>query len=75
MASEYPQASSPAASVSSTGEMSPTENEGASIQVCNPARLNIAHPYARLYAKKEGGKRRKIWNHTLEKSLFNPFEL
>lgn len=38
-------------------------------------RLNIAHPYARLYAKKEGAKRRKIWNHALEKSLFTPHEL
>jgi hypothetical protein len=38
-------------------------------------RVNIAHPYARLYARKEGAKRRKIWNHALEKSLFNPHEL
>jgi hypothetical protein len=38
-------------------------------------RVNIAHPYARLYAKKEGTKRRKIWNHALEKSLFSPHEL
>lgn len=35
----------------------------------------IAHPYARLYAKKEEGKRRKIWNHALEKNLFNAYEL
>jgi hypothetical protein len=40
-----------------------------------PSRLNIAHPYARLYAKKDGAKRRKIWNHALEKSLFTPNEL
>jgi hypothetical protein len=39
------------------------------------SRVTIAHPYARLYAKKEGAKRRKIWNHTLEKSLFSPHEL
>ncbi|KAF9456196.1 hypothetical protein BDZ94DRAFT_1229975 [Collybia nuda] len=37
-------------------------------------RVDIAHPYARLYAKKEE-KRRKIWNHALEKSLFSPYEL
>lgn len=37
-------------------------------------RVDIAHPYARLYAKKEE-KRRKIWNHALEKSLFTPYEL
>ncbi|RDB28767.1 Zinc/cadmium resistance protein [Hypsizygus marmoreus] len=40
-----------------------------------PPRLDIAHPYARLYAKKEQVKRRKIWNHALEKSLFSPYEL
>ncbi|KAJ3976990.1 hypothetical protein EV361DRAFT_1030015 [Lentinula raphanica] len=39
------------------------------------SRSSVGHPYARLYAKKEEGKRRKIWNHALEKSLFNPFEL
>lgn len=38
-------------------------------------RVNIAHPYARLFAKKEEVKRRKIWNHALEKALFNPYEL
>ena len=37
----------------------------------------IAHPYARLYAKKNatGAKRRKIWNHALEKSVFNAHEM
>ncbi|KAG6878382.1 hypothetical protein C0993_007564 [Termitomyces sp. T159_Od127] len=39
------------------------------------SRLTIAHPYARLYAKKEEVKRRKIWNHALEKSLFTPYEI
>lgn len=38
-------------------------------------RFTIAHPYARLYAKKDGSKRRKIWNHVLEKQLFSPQEL
>ncbi|KAG6850496.1 hypothetical protein H0H93_012497 [Arthromyces matolae] len=38
-------------------------------------RLPVAHPYARLYAKKDEVKRRKIWNHALEKSLFTPFEI
>ena len=37
--------------------------------------IQISHPYARLFAKKDEVKRRKIWNHALEKSLFNPFEL
>ncbi|KAF9044779.1 hypothetical protein BDZ89DRAFT_1155579 [Hymenopellis radicata] len=36
---------------------------------------HIAHPYARLYARQDSGKRRKIWNHVLEKSVFNAFEL
>ncbi|KII93227.1 hypothetical protein PLICRDRAFT_49298 [Plicaturopsis crispa FD-325 SS-3] len=39
------------------------------------ARSTIAHPYARLANKKDAGKRRKIWNHALEKSLFTPHEL
>ncbi|KAF8507098.1 hypothetical protein F5888DRAFT_1589965, partial [Russula emetica] len=36
-----------------------------------------AHPYARLYAKKNatGAKRRKIWNHALEKSVFSAHEI
>jgi len=37
--------------------------------------VQISHPYARLFAKKDEVKRRKIWNHALEKSLFSPFEL
>lgn len=42
----------------------------------NAHRVTINHPYSRLYAKKETtGKRRRIWNHALEKSLFNPYEL
>lgn len=39
------------------------------------SRLKIAHPYARLFAKTGEVKRRKIWNHALEKSLFSPYEL
>ena len=38
-------------------------------------RIKIAHPYARLFAKTGEVKRRKIWNHALEKSLFSPYEL
>ncbi|KAF9015232.1 hypothetical protein BDQ17DRAFT_1340706 [Cyathus striatus] len=38
-------------------------------------KINIIHPYARLFAKKDDVKRRKIWNHALEKSLFSPYEL
>lgn len=38
-------------------------------------RTTIAHPYARLFAKKDEVKRRKIWNHALEKSIFDPREL
>lgn len=39
------------------------------------ARISIPHPYARLHAKKDSSKRRKIWNHVLEKQLFSPQEL
>lgn len=36
----------------------------------------LAHPYARIFAKKGTPKRhRKIWNHALEKSLFSAHEL
>ncbi|KAH9982476.1 hypothetical protein BGW80DRAFT_1263483 [Lactifluus volemus] len=43
----------------------------------SPSEIVIAHPYARLYAKKNatGTKRRKIWNHALEKSVFNAHEI
>ncbi|KAJ3787990.1 hypothetical protein GGU10DRAFT_287236 [Lentinula aff. detonsa] len=50
-------------------------SSGSSSVSTSSSRSGITHPYARLYAKKEEGKRRKIWNHALEKSLFNPFEL
>lgn len=40
-------------------------------------RMQIAHPYARLSAKKDSGevKGRNIWNHALEKSIFSPIQL
>lgn len=38
-------------------------------------RTQIAHPYARLFAKKDEVKHRKTWNHALEKSIFDPTEL
>lgn len=38
-------------------------------------RTQIAHPYARLFAKKDEVKRRKIWNHALEKSIFDANQL
>ncbi|KAF8168031.1 hypothetical protein B0H34DRAFT_792687 [Crassisporium funariophilum] len=43
--------------------------------VAHPRQIQIAHPYARLFAKKDEVKRRKIWNHALEKSLFDAYEL
>ncbi|KAF7784375.1 hypothetical protein Agabi119p4_540 [Agaricus bisporus var. burnettii] len=39
------------------------------------SKLRISHPYARLYAKKDETKRRRIWNHALEKLIFSPYEL
>ena len=42
------------------------------------SRPPLAHPYARIYAKKAEApaiKRRKMWNHALEKSLFTPEEI
>ncbi|TEB34947.1 hypothetical protein FA13DRAFT_1772193 [Coprinellus micaceus] len=38
-------------------------------------RIHIAHPYSRLQAKKGEVKRRKIWNHALEKHIFSPYEI
>ncbi|KAF8912732.1 hypothetical protein CPB84DRAFT_1759355 [Gymnopilus junonius] len=40
-----------------------------------PRKFRIPHPYARLFAKKDETKRRKIWNHVLEKLIFSPYEL
>lgn len=42
------------------------------------SRAPLAHPYARIYARKAAdpsAKRRKMWNHALEKSLFTPEEI
>ncbi|KJA23245.1 hypothetical protein HYPSUDRAFT_137961, partial [Hypholoma sublateritium FD-334 SS-4] len=34
------------------------------------------HPYARLFAKKDNSvKHRRVWNHALEKSIFDPIQL
>lgn len=38
------------------------------------ASVSVPHPYARIYAKKDA-KRRRIWNHALEKSVFSPLQL
>ena len=53
-----------------SGISSPTSSRSSS-------QFMIAHPYARLYAKKNatGAKRRKIWNHALEKSVFSAHEM
>ncbi|KIP12442.1 hypothetical protein PHLGIDRAFT_38524, partial [Phlebiopsis gigantea 11061_1 CR5-6] len=51
---------------------SPTDESAAS------SSTRLAHPYARIYAKKAAApsaKRRKMWNHALEKSLFTPEEI
>lgn len=57
-------------------EETPPENAHMSASRTNSKHQTVAHPYARLYAKKDSSKRhRKIWNHALEKSLFNSHEL
>jgi len=43
--------------------------------VASSPQIQIAHPYARLLAKKDEVKRRKIWNHALEKFIFSPYEM
>lgn len=49
----------------STGPSSPLDT----------APYDPSHPYARIYTRKEGAKRRKMWNHAHEKSLFTPQEM
>ncbi|EPT03951.1 hypothetical protein FOMPIDRAFT_1114501 [Fomitopsis schrenkii] len=49
----------------STGPSSPLDT----------APYDPSHPYARIYTRKEGAKRRKMWNHAHEKSLFTPQEI
>ncbi|KAH8102473.1 hypothetical protein BXZ70DRAFT_1006393 [Cristinia sonorae] len=52
---------------------------GPAATVAAGGRATVSHPYARLHAKnaQEGGtsKRRRMWNHALEKSVFTPQEL
>ena len=77
-----------AAPTSATSSSSPGPSIGPSRRqarrLSEPACLNdsivvkgpITHPYARLYSKKNGaGKRRKMWNHALEKLVFTPQEM
>lgn len=54
---------------------SPTTDPSPTPYTHSTPRVKIAHPYARLFAKTGEVKRRKIWNHALEKSLFSPYEL
>jgi hypothetical protein len=42
------------------------------------AKRQVSHPYARINARKEqdgNSKRRRIWNHALEKDIFSPEEV
>ena len=63
-----PGTSSADSSPSPTGTITRTRTTG------GLSRCNVAHPYARLVAKKDD-KRRKTWNHDLEESVFTPFEM
>ncbi|KAJ3568068.1 hypothetical protein NP233_g5949 [Leucocoprinus birnbaumii] len=75
--------SSSDSSSSSLGEMTPSMGLGRAhtpqkqfvTNRTSSSRLRIVHPYTRLVSKKDDSKRRRIWNHALEKSLFNPYEL
>ncbi|THH30060.1 hypothetical protein EUX98_g4114 [Antrodiella citrinella] len=52
---------------------------GPAATIAAGGRVTISHPYARLHAKNHdsGGtsKRRRMWSHALEKSVFTPHEL
>ncbi|TFK30510.1 hypothetical protein FA15DRAFT_712532 [Coprinopsis marcescibilis] len=77
----YNQVDSPApsstssASDSSTSYAIPSDNLRSCTEKHQKSRTHIAHPYARLVAKKDEVKRRKIWNHALEKYIFSPYEI
>lgn len=66
-----PKALSP---TSSTSTIEDSSSEGSASPASSRA---LAHPYARIYAKRDSPptKRRKMWNHALEKSLFTADEL
>ncbi|KAI1793907.1 hypothetical protein LXA43DRAFT_181553 [Ganoderma leucocontextum] len=81
----FPPTSSFGGSPSGSGPSSGAQSRRQARRLSEPAVLDgsglvvrgqIAHPYARLYSKKNGaGKRRKMWNHALEKMLFSPQEI
>ena len=51
---------------------------GTASSAAGSSRSGLPHPYARIYAKKAEAptvKRRNMWNHALEKSLFTPDEI
>jgi len=52
----------------------PPDSPGGSPSI-GRSHADIAHPYARLYTRREGTKRRKMWNHALEKAIFTPQEI
>ncbi|PSR76256.1 hypothetical protein PHLCEN_2v8573 [Hermanssonia centrifuga] len=57
----------------------PSSSTGGDLPEDNPtlSPRTVSHPYTRIYAKRNSppSKRRKMWNHALEKSLFTPDEL
>ncbi|KAE9411047.1 hypothetical protein BT96DRAFT_961680 [Gymnopus androsaceus JB14] len=55
--------------------LSSDSNRAAGSAGSSALRDGVVHPYARLYAKREEAKRRKIWSHAFEKSLFDPSTL
>ncbi|KAM5533106.1 hypothetical protein V8D89_013249 [Ganoderma adspersum] len=81
----FPPTSPPGGSSSGSGPSSDAQSRRQARRLSEPACLDgsglvlrgqFAHPYARLYSKKNGaGKRRKMWNHALEKMLFSPQEI
>lgn len=81
----FPPTSSSGETPSGAGPSSGEQSRRQARRLSEPACLDgsglvvrgqIAHPYARLYSKKNGaGKRRKMWNHALEKMLFSPQEM
>ncbi len=82
MLPSYPSSSTSASPGAGPSSVAPSRREAR--RCSEPAIMNdglvvrgpITHPYARIYNKKHvAGKRRKMWNHTLEKLVFTPQEM
>lgn len=77
----FPPPSAVASTIGPTRTVSRTvhSSAGPAATIAAGGRVTISHPYARLHARNSqdsgNSKRRRMWNHALEKSVFTPSEL